>query len=364
MVHLTCLESRKSDLGGSRVVEQPVPSPGPGEIVTRTERISLTTNNLTYAVYGDTIGYWNLFPTGDAEYGRIPAWGFAEVIESRVPGISAGVRVFGYFPIATHLVMQPTAVTSRGFVDGAPHRTGTPKVYNLYEFQTGAAQPSTDSFVSIFRALFMLSFTAADYLRDREFFAAEQIVVSSASSKTAYGFAHCVSDFPGETIALTSPRNLSFVEGLSCYDAVHDYADLASIDRDRPTLYLDLSGNDVLRRRVHEHFGDRLVHDCLVGSTQSTNFLDRDESVPGPAPEFFFAAVQLDAYKAAGESRAFMERYLRDERAFLERVADRRNPWMTLDEHVGLDDAPAVVEELHRGVSDPSVGHVFTFDVT
>ncbi len=80
---------------------------------------------------------------------------------------------------------------------------------------------------------------------------------------------------------------------------------------------------------------------------------------PGPDPVFFFAALQLDSYKAAGELRSFMQRYLRDERIFLERIADTRRPWMTLVEHSGLDDAPAVITGLHNGSTDPSGGHVF-----
>ena len=359
MTLLRCLESRKSDLGTSRMVQSPLPSPGAGEVLVRTERISLTTNNLTYAVYGDALAYWRLFPASDEEHGRIPAWGYAEVVESRVEGVPVGARVFGYLPIATHLLMRPTAVTSRSFVDAAPHRTGTPKVYNLYELQGGPAQPHRDGLVAIFRALFMLSRTAADHLLERELFGADQVVISSASSKTAYGIAHCLADAPARTVALTSSRNTPFVRGLGCYDAVHDYDDLTSIDPGRPTLYVDLSGNDGLRRRVHEHLGEGLVHDCLIGSTQSMTFLDTDEGLPGPAPVFFSAAHQLDAYKAAGESRAFMERYQHDEQAFLERVSDPANPWMTLVEHQGLDDAGDVLHELHHGAADPAVGHVF-----
>ncbi|WP_179405321.1 DUF2855 family protein [Burkholderia guangdongensis] len=359
MTRIFRVESLKSNLGVAETVELSAPPLRDGDVLVRIERFALTTNNMTYAVYGDAIGYWNLFPASLAGYGCMPVWGFATVVASRAPDVAVGRRVFGYFPIATHLTMQPAQVTSRSFVDGAPHRSGTPKVYNLYEFQPDHADPRMDSLVSIFRALFITSYTAADYLRERAFFGAEQFVISSASSKTAYGVAHCLADVPARKIALTSARNRPFVERLGCYDAAFDYADCVSIDATKKTVYIDLSGDGSLRRSVHAHLGDKLAFDCLVGSTQATGFPERDPTLPGPAPVFFFAALQLDAYKAAGQSRAFMERYARDERAFLGRIARPDAQWMRMVEHVGLDDAGAVIAGLHDGTTDPSVGHVF-----
>jgi len=363
MAQIVRIESLKSDLGVTGTVEFPTSPLADGEVLARIERIALTTNNMTYAVYGDSIGYWNLFPANQSGYGCIPAWGYAEIVESRVSEIPLGTRVFGYFPIATHLAMKPTAVTSRSFVDGASHRTGTPKVYNLYEFQPQGPDPRMDSLISLFRALFITSYTAEDYLAERLYFGAEQFVISSASSKTAYGIAHCLSDVATPKIGLTSRRNKSFVEGLGCYDATYEYEEMTDIDPSKSTVYVDLSGDDMLHRRVHEHFRDRLAFDCLVGSTQSTSFPERDRDLPGPDPVFFFAALQLDSYKAAGELPSFMQRYLRDERVFLERIADPRHPWMMLVEHSGLDDAPAVITDLHNGSTDPSVGHVFDLTI-
>ena len=44
----------------------------------------------------------------------------------------------------------------------------------------------------IVRPLFITSFMLADFLQDNAFFGARQVVVSSASSKTAYGTAFCL----------------------------------------------------------------------------------------------------------------------------------------------------------------------------
>lgn len=362
MTRITRVESLKSDLGVAAHVDVPAPPLSDGEVLARIERVALTTNNMTYAVLGHALGYWNLFPAEQAGYGCMPAWGHAEVVASRTPEVPVGTRVFGYFPIATHVTMRPTTVTSRSFVDGASHRIGTPKVYNLYEFQPKESDPALDSLIAIFRALFITSYTAADFLRDRDFFDATQFVISSASSKTGYGTAHCLADSPARKVALTSARNIEFVRGLDCYDASHEYDDLSAIDNTRRTVYVDLSGDPDLRRRVHEHFGDQLAYDCLVGATQADDLPQEDNSLAGPAPVFFFAAVQLDAYKAVGESRAFMERYVRDERSFLERVRRPDQPWMEIAEHTGLEGVPAVIAGFHDGSTDPAVGHIFIPD--
>jgi hypothetical protein len=58
----------------------------------------LTTNNITYAAFGDALGYWQFFPTGEAGWGHMPVWGFADVAASQAPGIEPGERFFGFFP--------------------------------------------------------------------------------------------------------------------------------------------------------------------------------------------------------------------------------------------------------------------------
>ena len=57
----------------------------PGEVLLRVDRFGLTANNITYGVVGDLMGYWNFFPAPEG-WGRIPVWGFADVVASRATG--------------------------------------------------------------------------------------------------------------------------------------------------------------------------------------------------------------------------------------------------------------------------------------
>ena len=73
-------------------------------LLVRVDRFAFTANNITYAVLGDELKYWELFPAPEG-FGNIPVWGFGEVIASRHQGIAIGERLFGYFPMATHLII-------------------------------------------------------------------------------------------------------------------------------------------------------------------------------------------------------------------------------------------------------------------
>lgn len=355
------LMTRKADLGDTLLeAVPPVGDLAEGEVVLALDRFSLTTNNITYAAYGDAIGYWKVFPTGREDYGLMPVWGFADVAASRAEGIEVGARVFGYFPMADRLVVQAEKISRGGFADAAPCRKAVPDIYNRYVLCAADANYSAalEEAEAIFRPLFITSYTAVDFLRDHGFFGATQVVVSSASSKTAYGAAWCMVDDPVALIALTGSRNRAFVEGIGAYSEVLGYDQIAMLKTGVPTLYLDLAGDPELRRRVHAHFGEDLVYDCLVGSTQSDDFTHDDAGLIGPKPEFFFAATCLDAHRERGTLRAFYERFFADQRAFFERVVDPASPWITLVEHRGLEAAAGVVRALADGQADAAEGAV------
>ena len=77
---------RKDDLHASRLhsaADQPLAD---GQVRVRIERFALTANNITYAAFGSAMHYWDFFPSGEADWGIIPVWGFATVSHSLLPG--------------------------------------------------------------------------------------------------------------------------------------------------------------------------------------------------------------------------------------------------------------------------------------
>src|SRR4051795_8690843 len=126
------IEVRRDDLRTTRRIDAPSTA-GPGELLLRVDRFALTANNVTYAAFGAAMRYWDFFPADDDGWGRVPVWGFADVEKSAVAGLPDGTRVYGYFPMGSHLAITPTHVTASGFVDGAAHRAELPAVYNQYQ---------------------------------------------------------------------------------------------------------------------------------------------------------------------------------------------------------------------------------------
>ncbi|MDE3739936.1 MULTISPECIES: DUF2855 family protein [Pseudomonas] len=67
------LFTRKDALHQTRLVCQETSlEAAEGKIVLRLDLFSLTTNNITYAVFGDSMQYWQFFPTGEEGWGHIP----------------------------------------------------------------------------------------------------------------------------------------------------------------------------------------------------------------------------------------------------------------------------------------------------
>ncbi len=105
----------RKDIHETKIEESEPPELEAGQALLEVDSFGLTANNVTYAVFGDSMSYWEFFPAAEG-WGRVPVWGFADVAESRADGLEAGTRVFGYLPPSSHLVVTPSA-DERGFVD-------------------------------------------------------------------------------------------------------------------------------------------------------------------------------------------------------------------------------------------------------
>src|SRR3954471_3501597 len=116
---------KRDDLRQCRVAESEPPPPAAGEALLRISTFGLTANNITYAVMGEAMSYWDFFPAEDG-WGRVPMWGFGEVEASEADGVEVGTRVYGYLPPSSQLLVRPKSANGNGFVDGSPHRAALP----------------------------------------------------------------------------------------------------------------------------------------------------------------------------------------------------------------------------------------------
>ena len=94
------LQTLKSDLSKSRIIETKNSDIQEEEISVSIESFAFTSNNVTYGVAGDTIGYWQFFKTtedANNDWGCIPVWGFAKIIKSNVEELVVGRKVIWIF---------------------------------------------------------------------------------------------------------------------------------------------------------------------------------------------------------------------------------------------------------------------------
>jgi len=325
------IEVRRDDLRTTRRIDD-VPTAGPGQLLLRVDHFALTSNNVTYAAFGDGMRYWDFFPAADDGWGRVPVWGFAVVETSNVDGIDAGERVYGYLPMGSHLVVTPDRITPNGFVDASDHRAALPPVYNQYSRVTAAGgDRERERETCILRPLFTTSFLLDDWLEDSDMFGASSVILGSASSKTALGLAFLLARRGSvEVVGLTSTRNAPFVERVGYYDATVTYDDIDSIDPDVPSAFVDMGGNAAARLGIHRRLGYSLKTSCIVGATHWEAPPAAGE-LPGPQPSFFFAPDRVVKRRADWGAQGFDQRVDEAWEAFLESVRG----WLAIVERPG-----------------------------
>lgn len=346
------IEVRRDDLRETRVVDLPDPGPpGDGEVDLAVERFGLSANNVTYAAFGEAMAYWRFFPAEDEGWGTVPVWGFGEVVASRAPGVEPGERFYGYFPMASSARMRVEA-GGGGFTAVDEHRRELPGVYNRY-LRTPRDAPHPDETL-LLRPLFATSFLIDAFLAEHGYFGAEAVVLSSASSKTAYGLAFVLSRAEGapRTVGLTSPGNRAFVEELGLYDEVLTY-DAIAFDEDALVL-VDMAGDASVREAVHRVAGERLRHSAVVGATHWDRMAGSTEPLPGPAPELFFAPTQIDRLEAR-LGAAELQRRIGEA---WDDLMGQIGGWMEVDHGEGAEETQRVWRALVDGDVDPRRGHV------
>jgi hypothetical protein len=297
-VDVTTLEVRKDDLRQARLVTEPAPE-GCFEV----ERFALSANNITYGVLGDLLGYWRFYPASEDGWGRIPAWGYAR---------KGGLRLFGYVPMASHAALS----LDDKLTETSPHRAELPKAYNRY-----APDPHGGDAELLLRPLYVLSFLLDDALGEQD----RPVIVSSASSKSALGFARLQAERGKPPIGITSERNRAFVEGLELYETVATYDDPPPGDG---ALLVDIAGSRPIEA----------AETLAVGATQ----YDRLKT---DGATLFFAPTELRNRRVTFE---------RDFHGAFTRLVEWSATWLTIKRGDALDAYRAVAS----GEVRPHEGYV------
>ncbi|MEP4891893.1 MAG: DUF2855 family protein [Aliiglaciecola sp.] len=313
------IQTNKTELSKLAVVKDSIntDSLGNDEVLLKVESFGFSANNITYALFGDKMGYWGFFPAQDG-FGIMPIWGFATVEYSNSPDLVVGEKVFGYLPFATHLVITAGKITANDFYDVSPVRKSISSVYDQYVRCSAdpAYDPNKEDWQLNFRPLFMTSFVLDDFVGEIANPDTVNIVLTSASSKTAYGAAYLLKQHCKErglnynVVGLTSASNKAFTEKTACYDQVLDYQDFATLDKNANTIVLDFSGNKPLLLDLQEHLNTSMQKMIYIGVTDVES---QAKSYAGELHgEFFFAPTQVNKRMKEWGGKGFMQRYAVD----------------------------------------------------
>ncbi len=305
MKHLTSRSNlsflvNKYDLFKAMFSDNKIPIPETDEVILEIERYAFTSNNITYAVTGNTLGYWNFFPAKEP-FGTIPVWGFANVLFSKNKNISEGDRYYGYFPMSNYLKVIPEKVNAFSFIDDSSHRKGLPSVYNYYLKIPKGADRSSD-YHPLIKPLFLTSFLNYFFLKDESFFGCDQIILTSASSKTALSLAFLLSKNKSvdkkKIIGVTSKKNIEFLSKIKFYDKVLLYADAEKKLNVSKSIIVDFAGNSDYLVKLYDCLGSFLKYVCLIGLADWSSKTDF-KSIPNS--KFFFAPYHAEGrYRAMG----------------------------------------------------------------
>ncbi len=348
----------KSSIGDVKLVERPLPPLAAGAVRLRVESFSVTANNVTYAAIGDMFGYWNFFPTTEDGQGIVPMWGHAIVEQSNDNGISIGERVYGYLPMATHLDIEPSDISAGQFRDLTAHRQPMSPFYNLYSRLAADPEHSAtgEDARMIFGPLFKTGFLIEAMFRRENWYGAGNLIMSSASSKTAMALAHCAkANSPGvKRIGLTSASNLDFVRSTGLYDDVLAYGAVLELPK-TASVFVDFAGNSAVLALVHTHLGADLAYSCLVGATHIEARGGGDGApLPGPAPILFFAPDHATATVKELGGKGFAQAVAQSWSGFVAAT----DSFVTVDHRNGLAAAAEAFLTTVKGQADPAIGIV------
>jgi hypothetical protein len=354
---------RKDNFAKTQLVESAVAPINDGEVRLAVNKFSFTANNITYAMMGERLSYWQFFPAigDDAQaWGVIPVWGFATVIESKSSEIPVGERLFGYFPPASEVAITPVKVGQTTLFDGAAHRAELPAGYNVYRRVT--AEPGYDASMDqdrmLLYPLYVTSFCLHDMLQDNAWYDAEQVVIVSASSKTSIGLAYALDEDQNapKIVGITSQRNVELVKKLGLYDTVLSYQQLDQIDTTKKTTIVDMSANAQVLGKLHTLLGDNMRFCSNVGLTHWDE-AGAAEGIISERSEMFFAPSHIQKRMQDWGAEGFQTR----SSEFINRTALKSRTWLEMKTIDGIQGLSDIYPDVCDGRMPPEQGLIIEF---
>jgi hypothetical protein len=363
------LQVLRTKPGESKLVEEMLPPLNSGDVLLKVDNFALTANTATYATVGEKFGYWDFYPTVEkSTWGCVPAIGWATVVESKNPKITIGGKYFGWYPMSKY-VRIAAKEKHDGFRDVGEHRKAHAPVY--VDFTRTEHDPyyvdktaDGEARQALLRGLFLTSFLADEFLAEARYFNANNVVIVSASSKTAIGLAQRLSirkqNLGLRVIGLTAGANSMFVRSTGFYDEVISYDNVELLSSIQNAVVVDMAGNWKLIDDIHYLLGERIKYSMSIGfSHHEAGVAPKKRIIKGPEPKLFFAPVEV--VKRAKEWGP--AEYQKRAQSALDSFVKGSCKWMSVEHFNGPDAVQAQWTHVYGGKSSPSVGIIASMNV-
>ncbi|KAK0736472.1 hypothetical protein B0T21DRAFT_367015 [Apiosordaria backusii] len=390
----------------------PAPSPSnplasPSSIRIQTRLISLTTNTFTYAKLGGNplLAWWNVWPlpstVSPETHCRISAWGYSEVVESTIPSLPVGSKLFGYQPIGTRaeeLQLKDANVPGHYdvVVSGDGLRKGLNSIYSRYQVRGADSTRESKGWDALFYVLWQTG-----WMLNRHVFAWEGgfepshpfgaaggdgwdakradikgavMILLAPSGKTGLSFAHELrrgrpeGEQPDKVVAVGSEKSKGFSESTGLFDEVLLYEQVDEIERiakkGQKIVLVNFAARgqaaDTWATSLGEKFGADNVIVLLVGGDPSAT---RPAALYGKAMDPASNVYQVHAglIREKGiENLGSAEAYYKAQEAGWEKFkSEGAIPAIQIKWGKGLDEYKAGWDALANGEYGPETGLVF-----
>ncbi|KAJ3319699.1 hypothetical protein HDV06_006115 [Boothiomyces sp. JEL0866] len=342
---------KKNDIKISSITQESISPIPANSILIQIDRFGFSSNNVTYALFGKAMQYFDFFDTGNG-YSHLPIWGLGTIIQSNSDQLKEGEKIYGYFPTASHIVLDPIQISRELFKVVREQLPADRVVYNTYYRQNVDPEYSAEyeNLMLLFRPLWTTSFFLHDFLLAK-FPHVNSVVISSASSKTAFSLALLLKKSNIKAIGLTSNRNLEFVQKLDFYDSVLTYDQISTIPV-ADCVYCDFAGDSNLNSSIFSHFADNLQKHVVIGKTHVESAPSAERN---PKTVFFFVPEWI-LKRVPKPNENLTETKAKEWSNFLRYI----QPFVDIKFSSEPKDLQKVYLEMLQGGFSPSDGYIFS----
>lgn len=264
---------------------------------------SLTANNRFYLSFGDKqpFNFFNCYPV-DAErsslvspssddenvgtsYAHPCVWGIAQVTESQLENVKVGTKFTAMLPIGETVSFKNAWIDVEDETKLIVDRPTTNPAYNVFSKLVQLGDGKDEQYEDIALACMpgILTGFGLNYnLRKHDFYGADVIVLTSASSKVALALALYLKyngkndDQPKvmkKIVGYTSESNREFCRKTGLYDEVLGYDDMVSAsspNEKKKCVIIDIAGRGTVYRKTLEDPDIELVKLLAIGNSSGT----------------------------------------------------------------------------------------------